>query len=62
MDNIGAWVDGGGLKGVWVDKGNTGVSKQGGIEGGLGGSEEGEVGDNKLGAGSNSGQPGDCGC
>jgi len=69
VDNIGVGVNGGGLKGVQVDEGNAGVSKQGGVLGGLGnvgvigsgasGCEEGETRDDKLGAGGNGGQPGD---
>ena len=34
-DNVGVWVDGGGFKGVQVNKGNASVSKQGGVLGGV---------------------------
>jgi len=54
-DNVGVWVDRGGLEGVWVDKDDTGISKQGRVYGGLGGDEEREARDNELRAGSNGG-------
>jgi len=74
-DNIGVRINGGGLEGIWVDKGDAGVSKQGGVLGGLGNIvvvgarasrfEEGEAGDSELegelGTGGNGGQPGDDG-
>ena len=73
MDHIGVDINGGGFKGVWVDKGDPGVSKQGGVPWGLwevvvigaraGGFKEGEAGDGKLKGelrtGGNGGRPGD---
>ena len=44
MDDVEVWVNGAGLKGVWVDKGNTGVGKQGGIDRGLVGVRKGKPG------------------
>ena len=75
VDNVGVGINRGGLKGVWVDKGDASVSKRGGVLGGLGnvdivgarasGFKEGKAGDNKLemelGTGGNGGQPGDDG-
>ena len=68
-DDVWVGINGGGLKGVGVDEGNAGAGGRCGILGGLrdiavvgagaSGYEEGEVGDDKLGAGGNSGQPGD---
>jgi len=72
-DNIGIGINRGGLKGVWVDEGNAGVGKQGGVLGGLGnivvvwtrtsGFKEGEAGDDELkvefGTRGNGGQPED---
>jgi len=58
VDKVGVGIDGGGLKGVQVDKGDACVGKQGGVLGGLGnvvvvwarahGFEKGEAGDDKL--------------
>ena len=73
MDDVGVWVNGGGLEGVQVNEGDAAVSKQGGVLGGLrnidvvgggtSGCKEGEAGDDKLkwefGTGGNGGQPGD---
>jgi len=74
-DDVGIGIDGGGLKGVRVNKGNAGVGKRGGVLGGLGnvdivghrasGFKEGEARDDELeaefGTGSNGGRPGDNG-
>jgi len=66
VDNVGVWVNGGVFKSVQVDKDDTGISKQGGVLGGVdivqGGTsrcKEREAGDDKLRAGGNGGQPGD---
>ena len=69
VDNVRVGINRGGLKDVWVNKGDAGVGKQGGVLGGLrnidviwagtGGCKEGEAGDNELkaefGTGGNSG-------
>jgi len=74
-DDIWVGIDGGGLKGIGVDKGDAGADRQGGILGGLGdvdivragarGYEEREAGDDELelefGTGGNGGRPGDDG-
>ena len=74
-DDVWVGVNGGGLKGVGVDKGDAGAGGRGGVLGGLRnidvvrararGCEEREAGDNELelefGAGSNGGRPGDDG-
>jgi len=64
-DDVGVGIDGGGLKGVRVDKGDASVGKRGGVLGGLrnidivgagaSGFEEGEAGDDELGARGNGG-------
>jgi len=72
-DDIGVGINGGGLKGIWVDESDAGAGRQGRILGGLGdvdvvgagagGCEEGEAGDGELelefGTGGNGGRPGD---
>ena len=55
LDNIGTGVDGAGLKGVQVNKGNARVSNQGSVDRGLGGGKERKTRNNELGAGHNSG-------
>ena len=74
-DDIWVGIDGGGLEGVGVNKGNAGAGRRGGILGGLGdvdivrararGCEKGETGDDELelefGTGGNGGRPGDDG-
>jgi len=70
-DEVGVGINGGGLEGVGVDEGDAGAGRRCGILGGLGdvdvvgagasGCEEGEAGDDKLGAGGNGGRPGDDG-
>jgi len=74
-DDIRVGINGGGLEGVWVDEGDAGIGKQGGVLGGLGNVvvigagasrfKEGEAGDGELkgelGTGGNGGQPGDDG-
>jgi len=55
VDDVGVGINEGGFKGIWVDKGDAGVGKQGGVLGGLGnidiiwagasGCKEGEAGD-----------------
>jgi len=74
-NDVGVRIDGGGLKGVWVDEGNTGAGRRGGVLWGLGdvdvvgagasGFEEGEAGDSELelefGTGGDGGRPGDDG-
>jgi len=57
-DHIRVDVNRGGLEGVGVDKGDAGVSKQGGVLW-AGGCKEREARDNELRAGGNSGRPGD---
>jgi len=57
-DDVGVGINGGRLKGIWVDEGDAGTGRQGGILGGLGdvdvigagacGFEEGEAGDDEL--------------
>ena len=54
-DDVGVGVDWAGLEGVWVDKGNARVGRQGGIDGGLDGGKERKTRNNELRAGSNSG-------
>jgi len=68
-DHVGVGINGGGFEGVWVNKGNAGASVRGGVLWGLwnvdevgartSGFEEGEAGDDELGAGGNGGRPGD---
>jgi len=74
-DDVWVGINGGGLEGVGVNKGNAGAGRRGGILGGLGdvdivrarahGCEEGEAGDDELklefGTGGNGGRPGDDG-
>ena len=70
-NDVGVRIDGGRLKGVWVDEGDAGACRRCGILGGLGdvdivgagasGCKEGEAGDDKLRAGGNDGRPGDDG-
>jgi len=74
-DEVGVGIDGGGLKGVGVDKGDAGAGRRCGILGRLGdidvvwarasGFKEGEAGDDELKAkfktGGNGGRPGDDG-
>jgi len=74
-DHIGVEIKGGGFEGVRVDKGDAGIGEQGGVLWGLWNKvvvgartsrfKEGEARDDKLetelGAGGNSGQPGDNG-
>ena len=57
-DDVGVGVNGAGLKGVWVDEEDVGVGGQGGVDGRGGRSNKRKAGDDKLGAGSNGGQPG----
>jgi len=69
VDHVGVDINGGGFEGIWVDKGDAGVGKQGGVPWGLwavlvigartSGFKEGEAGDDELRAGGNGGQPGD---
>jgi len=57
-DDVGVGINGGGLKGVWVDEGNAGAGGRGGVLWGLwdvdvvgaraSGFEEGEAGDDEL--------------
>jgi len=70
-DDVWVGIDGGGLKGVGVDESDAGACRRCRVLGGLGdvnvvgagasGFEEGEAGDDKLGAGGNGGRPGDNG-
>jgi len=74
-NDVGVRINGGGLKGVGVDKGDAGTCRRCGVLGRLGdvdvvgarayGSEEGEAGDDELklefGTGGNGGRPGDNG-
>jgi len=75
VDHVGVDINGGGFEGVWVDKGDAGVGKQGGVLWGLWNVvivgarasrlEEGEARDDKLEGGfqtgDSGGQPGDNG-
>ena len=58
LDNVGAGVNGAGLEGVQVNKGNVRIGRQGGEDRESSRSKERETRDNKLRAGHNGGQPG----
>jgi len=65
VDHVGVDINGGGFEGVWVDEGDAGASRRGGVLWGLwnvyevgagaSGFEEREAGDDELRAGGNGG-------